>query len=147
MAKLDRRLEKAFERVVERVGRLLEDKASSIMITAQRNAPVRTGALRQSIRYTREGDLKQGSVIYRIIAGGSNAPYAALVEFGVGRRGAAGLTAEGQQFLPSGWKYGGRAGFPGRLYMTRAYFAHARDIEGEISKLVEDELRATLEGS
>lgn len=146
MAKLDKKLERAFTRAAARVEKLLDDKVRMITSTAQANAPVVTGALRRSIRYSKAGDLeKTGRVEYGIVAGGAEAPYAALVEFGVGRLGEASLGAEGHEFLPPGWSFGAKTGFPGRLYMTRAYFTHARDLEAEVNSTVEEEVRKALE--
>jgi HK97 gp10 family phage protein len=61
-----------------RVEAAITDQAENVATTARENCPVRTGALKRSIRV----EVGDGGMFAAVKAGGMEAPHAHLIEFG-----------------------------------------------------------------
>lgn len=83
--------------------------ADEVVQKAKDNVPVKTGRLRSAIRKQPVGN---SGMSYEVIA---DTEYAAFVEFGTGRRGAA---TAGQ--TPEGYSHGGSGGQRASRFMERA---------------------------
>jgi len=124
--------------ILEGVHGIVRDSAEGMAKMARSIAPVRTGSLRSSIRFEKAESGRE-EIVYRVKAGGAQAPYAPFVEFGTGQRGKAGITPEGEALARAhGYRFGSKKGMAPRLFMTRSYLVWSRELENRLDQYVEE---------